>query len=744
MTARSANVLSRLLLVVLALLAAPAAAPGTLNREKVAVLVTGWGTVEGNSPEYNAEVYQRAFLGERASAADEPCTENFFGEYPYRAELGQVPFAVVFRVPGAESIWDGSGVYRQRSDGSYVSILDPTLVLRPDEIGTARIIPAREMPFGGRAFFFGPDPRDGTDHLAGYYKIFKPNGLHDAFEQATLGALRRDALMGFADRPPAIYRFQRDLERYLVDFTARLFGERAEVRFGYYASIPGLTQRLEEVAAGFARDGYRNLLVARETTDHNFYANVVWDRNHTIKGLCRAGFRTGEGGVSLEQVRQIGRTPEYNTMLVRNLAPHFAQVRPGAEVSIIYATHGYPFPGAKPVKGAMSRAEYEITEPFHENAYLNYLSFRHYALAAYDIDHGGKYRLNFERSGGTGSTNARTSNLFAYAHVYEPLIGLQDDPLRFATVRNVLETAIRVDGRREIVVLLSHWYKNSNNTAIELRELNSLPLNTIVEIRQGIFSITWCERYTGPGQFEQRRPADGRSCREGEARIQLTEAFDRVPDELFVGYANRIRGGIERFGQMPDLGLDIAARGPVTIRDGGFVEVTSEMLAGASLRVRADPQPGKPESYRWEQAFRPASDKSPNMAPDALRAINEYRDTSDYLDSAKDDFTAMIGTQRMAEPGRRLPAPRRAVSGTVYFGPYRTLFNAPAEVTLPYYRKKAPDPQRIRPVIYNEITRRYDPVYAVAGGRPPRVDTERGLVTFDTQVLGNFALTLDP
>jgi len=51
------------------------------------------------------------------------------------------------------------------------------------------------------------------------------------------------------------------------------------------------------------------------------------------------------------------------------------------------------------------------------------------------------------------------------------------------------------------------------------------------------------------------------------------------------------------------------------------------------------------------------------------------------------------------------------------------------------------EPAKIVPVIYNEITGDYDPIYPVAGGSTPRVDAARGLVTFDVQVLGVFALT---
>ncbi len=711
--------------------------------ERVGIIVTGWGTVKGNSPDYNARLYQRAFIGERATAPDQPCTDLFLGEWPYRTELGQVPYAVVFPVEGFERLWDGYGVYRQEADGRYVSVLDPGLVLTAADVEGVRVIPAREMPFGGRAFFFDPDPRDGTDHLAGYYKIMQPNGLHDAFEQATLSAMRRDALMGYVDMPPTKYAVQQFLEDYLVDYIAVRFGDRAEVRFGYYADIPGVTEMLEDVAVGYARDGFDKLLVARETTDHNLYANVTWDRNHTLRGLCQAGFRVGEGGIRLEHVRQVGRTPEYNEMLVRNLKRHFERIEPGSEVSIIYATHGYQWPGNNPDSGALSQGAQPVKYVYHENAFLNFSSFKQYALTAFDASRGGRYRLNFAKSGGQGSAESRSNTLIGYAHIYEPLIGIKGDPLKYQTVRNVLETAIREDGRTEIIIVLSHWYKNSNNTAVEIRELNTLPLNTNEEIAAGEFSITWCERYTAPGEFDQYRPAAGESCREGDARVQVTEAFNDVAEEFLVGYAARIRGGVERFGVFPDLELQILAEGPVTMVDGGRVEVTTGELAGARLVVRPDPQPGVPESNEWKDAFKPANHRYANTADDALRPINEYRAIDDYLDGAKDDFTAYIGLQGLAGPGRPLPQHPRACSETVYFGPYRTLFNAPATVTLPFGATCLQEGAHLGAFIYNEVTGAYDPVYPVPAGAPILIDRENGLATFDVQVLGNFVLAVE-
>ena len=105
----------------------------------------------------------------------------------------------------------------------------------------------------------------------------------------------------------------------------------------------------------------------------------------------------------------------------------------------------------------------------------------------------------------------------------------------------------------------------------------------------------WCERYTAPGEVDQYRPQSGQTCTDGYARVQVTEAFNDVAEDFIIGYANRIRGGVERYGLFPDLDIEILAQGPVTASGGGTVTVEHGDLAGARLRVRPDPNPGIPE-----------------------------------------------------------------------------------------------------------------------------------------------------
>ena len=58
------------------------------------------------------------------------------------------------------------------------------------------------------------------------------------------------------------------------------------MRFGYYTPIPGYTKREDDAAEEFANDGFTKMIVARETTDHNHYANDFMSRNYVKERLC--------------------------------------------------------------------------------------------------------------------------------------------------------------------------------------------------------------------------------------------------------------------------------------------------------------------------------------------------------------------------------------------------------------------------------------------------------------------------
>ena len=272
-----------------------------------------------------------------------------------------------------------------------------------------------------------------------------------------------------------------------------------------------------------------------------------------------------------------------------------------------------------------------------------------------------------------------------------------------------------------------------------MREALNIPLNSIEEIHDGELSVTWCEKHLAPGKYEQAEAVND-ICPEGFTRLQLMEAFEDYSDEIAINYANRIRGGIERLSIFPDLDISILAEGEITKKNGGTVEIKEGLLKGAKVVVKPDPNPNIPESYTWDNRWRPLSDNDPNTGAEAVRAINEYDEISNFLDSAKDDFTAVIGLQRRSSPKVLMPIHPNAVSETVFFGPYRTTFNVPAEITIAFDKEKVTDPKNIHPMVYNEITKSFEIHPKVRNSYANVLDQEEGTLTFETQILGQFSL----
>ena len=123
-------------------------------------------------------------------------------------------------------------------------------------------------------------------------------------------------------------------------------GDTVDIRFGMYEATAGLTRRHEDVALDFAAEGFKKLVLTRETTDNNNYANMFMTRSYVDLALCRGGF----GDVAVEQIKQVGRTPEYNTTVLNILREHLQRLNPGTDpVAILYTTYGNPWPGSSPV-----------------------------------------------------------------------------------------------------------------------------------------------------------------------------------------------------------------------------------------------------------------------------------------------------------------------------------------------------------------------------------------------------------
>ena len=194
---------------------------------------------------------------------------------------------------------------------------------------------------------------------------------------------------------------------FISDWIGEYFSEDIKVTEGFYSNVPRMTKHLKDTMPRAARNGYRNIVLAKPITDHNVYANNFWDLHLSLQSLCRARFDVKD--FNINQVRMYGRTPEYNYMMHQNLERHLDHIEPGSEVSVIYTTFGLPWPGANPV-GPMSNAAPFINEVFHENAYLNFLSFKRY-IEQNENDH----KISFLKTGGYGTEDARTNNLYSYA-----------------------------------------------------------------------------------------------------------------------------------------------------------------------------------------------------------------------------------------------------------------------------------------------------------------------------------------
>ncbi len=709
------------------------------SADDIAVIITGWGSPHGTSKAYNEYLVWRNSGGVLVTLPDQPCSDWHVGEYPYKMELGRLSYAQAQKVKGFEELWDSYGIYRLSEDGqTYISLIDPENTHSVADLDGVEIIEMKDVRSRSGGLAYAPDPRDGSDYLQGIYRIGQANGMHDYLESDTVYWMRVGGLMGWDPNVPAYLPEGAKKEyEYLSDYVGNHFSDNVEILQGKYAPADGLRAHLPDTVVDVAGRGLRKLVLAKPITDHNLYANFYWDKALTLQGLCRANFDVDD--FSIEQVRQLGRTPEYNHMVVNELAPHFDTIAPGSEVSIIYATYGLPWPGGDPAEVPRTSSQPWIKETFHENAFLNFRSAKEAIVRAYDDSSGGAYRLNFNKPESI-NPNSRVDSLYAYAMYDGPNLGRPYDLLAYTNIRDNLDELLWEDNPEDVIILLSHWHGIAPITAVTLRAVNNIPLNTKEEIENRVLTLTWCELYSGPGDYEQQL-AENNQCPEGWTRLQITDAFQDLSKDYAAAFSSRIRGGVERFGVFPDLDIEIAAEGSITKLSGGEVAVTEGPLKGARLDVHPDPKPAEPESRTWDKAFRSDKDEgTPYMEADAIRGVNVRDAREDFLDSAKDDFTAYIGTQTKSDPDTELPSREDAASPAVYVGPYRTLFNAPATVTLPYDPTKVEDPSLLRAFIFNDLSGDYEPVDPVPSGQPVRVDEAARTASFDVQTLGVFVL----
>ena len=677
--------------------------PVNHNADRIGVVITGWGEPKGWDFDYRLAIASDARVGEATLYPGQPCTESHVGRWPFSSQIGLVPHALAFKVPFLGSAWDSMGVYRLSGD-EYTSVVDPELRLPVADVPAepGMVIPMSQSRLFAARSLGGPDPRDGRDYLEGVYQIGSPsrergpnplampNGVGDLVELSMAGSMMDMGFM-YEDLTPRANEADEAMTETAMAVLEELFGEVVEARFGAYAETPGILPDQRDVALDMVDEGITRLVLARETVDHNQYANRFMTRGWIEKALCRAGYLDD---VEIKQTLQVGRTPEYNTMLIEILRPHLERRGAGREVAIVYTTYGMPFPGGSDT-GPFATPQPLAAENFHENAYLNYQSFRRYAAAEFGAD----YRLVFDD--GTGERPLRTNSYFAYAMFPPRYYGAPDDPLRFPTIRETIDRA-KAAGHRDIVVLLSHWNYNNTDNMLAMRRINRIPYSSREDVRNGKYWIDWCEPAGGDERLD--------CTTDGAVHLTLSEVFDRQAQAFGIGYGHRMRGTVERFGVLPE-GVEPVVTATITAAHGGVLKVDGGRLAGVRLQVQEDPRPGLPEANRW----------------------NDYEV---FVDPAEPFIGAWFDFEAYAAAGARTP--EYAAGPAVLFGPYRTIVNKPARITLPL-DIEVDNAAAVEPVVYNEVTRHWDPVYPVAGGRPVEWDRAGRTISFDTQVLGTFA-----
>jgi hypothetical protein len=448
------------------------------------------------------------------------------------------------------------------------------------------------------------------------------------------------------------------------------------------------------VAEDFANEGFTKMLLARETTDYNNYALHFFTLNYTKERLCEIG-KLDDMEIFL--TRQIGRTPEFNTMNIMTMQPYIEAYPEGSTIAIVYATRGLPWSSnnSDEEPGWFGRAHPWSKEIYFENAYLNYLSWKKAIKDAY----GYKYNLVFT-IGGVESDD-RLDNLFTFGLSEEPdLLGHGGEKF-FYGLRDAIQFA-KADGIDKIIVAPCHWQYDNLDTILRMKEINGLPLTPKADLEAGIFEMTHCE------DSDVNEVACGSPA--AVAEITVAPSYSHMALEFATSYYVVLQGTLEEFGLFPD-GEEpvIEASQLVTKLSGGTVEVTSvSPVQGARVSIPGDPYPDRPQGFTPETAI----------------PVNDPADTNDCMWS---DTQITIGHQA-ASPSMGSLQP---VGPAVHFGPYRTFFNRDVTVTIPYDSGLAGG-QVVRVYIYNHLTQDWDEM------KHASVNAINNLVTFETQVLGLF------
>jgi hypothetical protein len=669
--------------------------------DKVAVLITDWGTPAGFNFEYAWTSHSLCRVGDRTHYPGELCKIGHVGDFPYQTHIGILPWALTCSWPGWQLAYDNSGIY-QLSNGVYVP-MDPNLPsLTPSIIpaGTP-VIPAVEITNQMTGVLqYPPDPRTGEDLLAGWYKIGSydvpfQNGSGDLYEAGPLTFLWYHGITGGPDEPPDAYledihaRKTMDLA---VEMLEKSFGDKIDVRIGYYSTITGYEKHEQDVAEEFANEGFRKMILGRETTDNNNYANEFMTGNFVKERLCELGVLDE---MEIYHTRQVGRTPEFNAMNIINLKMFIEAYPEGSRIAILYTTRGRNL-FSKSSSFAMASQFPQCNEVFHENAFLNYLSCKKALERAY----GDRYDLVFTK--GDVESDFLPDNLYSYG-----LTTAEQNGGWFKNVRDSIQLA-KEEGLDKIIIVPAHWYFDNIEDAVDMRILNNLPLSSKENMEAGVYEITSCEDILG----------NEVTCGTAGAAAEITicPAYGNVNEEFATAYYVVLRGTLERFGLYPkDVDIKVRASQLVTKLNGGTVEVTDSNIKGARIVIPPDPYPDRPESFTPETVVPPSSPE----------------DTNNCL---WEDTVIIIG-QQTNPPAMKSAQP---VGPAIHFGPYRNFFNRDVTITIPYTKdQKVEKTQDVKVYIYNHVTDDWDPIDVDS------IDTVNRLVTFRTQVLGLFRVGVE-
>ncbi len=661
----------------------------TAVKDKIAVLITDWGMPSGYNFEYAWNSHTMARFGDWTQYPGQPCKFGHVGEFPHQLHMGLMPWLFAASWPGSATVYDNSGIYRFEN-GVYISINPNLPSITPDMIPQdVPITPASEIRSGMTGeLSYPPDPRTGEDLLPGWYKIGSssvplPNGAGDIYEGSCLTFMRYYAVMGGPTSPPEAYLPDAIAEAIMNTTKMMLedsFGDRIDVRFGMYNKVTGYTELETDVAEQFAREGFKKLLLARETTDHNRYANEFFTLNYVKERLCEIGVLDE---MELYQTRQVGRTPEFNAMNIANLRQYIEAYPAGSKIAFVYITRGLPWGSTESTGHPWSK------EVYHENAYLNYLSWKKALQSAF----GGKYELIFSK--GNKNSDLLEDNFYCYGLYVGANLGGH-----FKSIRDAIQ-AIKADGVDKIILAPCHWYFDNFDNIMVMRELNNIPIVPKADLEARRYALTYCEDAEG----------NQVNCEHTNAVATLTVApsYSGVGELFAKAYYVVLRGTIERFNLFPkETKIVIAVSQPILKSEGGIVEVSHGLspIKGSRIEIPADPYPDRPESF----------------TPKTAIPINDPRDTNDCM---WEDTVINIGHQ--INPPRMKGT--RAVGPAVHFGPYRMFFNRDVTISIPYKPMLALEGQ-VKAYIYNHVTNDWDAI------EPEQA--ANGIVTFKTQVLGLF------